>query len=250
MTGTDARLRLLGCFRLSCGGRDVDVTAGGQRVLAFLGLRGRASRTVLAGTLWPDVAEERAQGSLRTALWRLRRAPRPLVDGGHDTLTIADGVLVDAHGLASTALDLVSMPSRGDEVRALLGRLRGGELLPGWDEDWVMFERERLRQLRLHALDTLSARLVEQGCHALALEAALESVRIEPLRESGHRAVVAVHLAEGNAVEAGRHYASYERLVREELGVRPSDRFAVMLRGTSALDSPPTSPDDPPLTVR
>ncbi|MGW2671050.1 AfsR/SARP family transcriptional regulator [Streptomyces sp. NPDC001272] len=87
-----------------------------------------------------------------------------------------------------------------------LGLLFAGDLLPGWDDEWTLFERERLRQLRLHALESLSARLTSSGRHALALDAALTCVSIEPLRESAHRAVVAVHLAEHNAVEAVSQY--------------------------------------------
>ncbi|MFG2937605.1 bacterial transcriptional activator domain-containing protein [Streptomyces sp. NPDC048282] len=61
-----------------------------------------------------------------------------------------------------------------------------------------------------------------RGCHALALEAALSCVAIEPLRESAHCAVVAVHPAEHNVVEAVRHNEAFRRLLREELGLEPS----------------------------
>ena len=37
------------------------------------------------------------------------------------------------------------------------------ELLPGWYDDWVIFERERIRQQLLHALEILSRRLVSRG---------------------------------------------------------------------------------------
>ncbi|MFB7448979.1 BTAD domain-containing putative transcriptional regulator [Streptomyces sp. NPDC056194] len=103
------------------------------------------------------------------------------------------------------------------------------ELLLDWDEDWVGSERERLRQLCLHALDKLAYRLAREGRHALALETALTSVRGEPLREGTHRAVVAVHLVEGNVNEAVRHCRAFRRLLREKLGVPPSTRFPRML---------------------
>ncbi|MBT1090308.1 BTAD domain-containing putative transcriptional regulator [Streptomyces sp. Tu102] len=228
-TLTVPALRLLGRFQLSYGPQAVDVTAAGQRVLAFLGLRSRATRSVVAGTLWPEVTEERAQGSLRTALWRLGRGPGRLVDCRHDTLALAADVHTDVRALTSTALSLVDSSPAADESAAL-GALCGGDLLPGWDEDWVALERERLRQLRLHALDSLAARLLAQGQHALALEAALESVRIEPLRESAHRAVVSVHLAEHNVAEAVRHFEAFRRLLRKELGVQPSAGFAAMVQ--------------------
>ncbi|MEU9450364.1 BTAD domain-containing putative transcriptional regulator [Streptomyces sp. NPDC048277] len=202
----------------------ITVPANEQRLLAYLGLHKRATRSVVAGNLWPDVTEEHAHGSLRTTLWRLRRVPRPVVGTDGDILHLVDGLAVDVDDFTRAALHLTGpAPDPGDPPP--LGVLVGGELLPGWDEEWICFERERLRQLRLHALESLSARLTRRGCHALALEAALTCVAIEPLRESAHCAVVAVHLAENNVVEAIRHYESFRRLLHEEVGLTPSARL-------------------------
>ncbi|MCD0449187.1 SARP family transcriptional regulator [Actinocorallia sp. API 0066] len=220
-------LRLLGPFRLDGVAGARDVAAPGRRVLAFLALHGCAARSVVAGTLWPESTDEHAHGSLRTALWRLHRDAGPLVVGG-ETLALREGLAVDARLLAATALAVVEAAEvRGDEPR--LDLLFAGDLLPGWDDDWVVFERERLRQLRLHALETFSVCLARRGRYSLALNAALTGVRVEPLRESMHRAVVAVHLAEHNTVEAVRHYRAYRRLVRAELGIEPSGEFTGML---------------------
>lgn len=224
-----ARLRLLGHFRLEFGAEPVELCGNAQRLLAFVGLRRRVTRTVLAGTLWPDATEEHARGSLRTTLWKLPHGDQPLIECTRESLVITDALSVDAHTLADIALGVVraraSPVGEADPIRLL----SGGDLLPDWDEEWVLFERERLRQLRLHALDTLAEDLVRQGRAALALEAALASVRIEPLRESAHRAVVSAHLAEGNLIEAVRHYHAFRRLLREELGIEPSLRFAEMI---------------------
>ncbi|MFJ2005152.1 AfsR/SARP family transcriptional regulator [Streptomyces chartreusis] len=218
-TETASRLQLLGRFRLEHDG-PVEVSASARRLLAYLGLYRHATRTVLAGTLWPEVPEERADGSLRTTLWRLHRdwrSPPLVVASGGDTLSLSDTVTVDARALDDGA---------PDTPPALLFQ---GDLLPGWDDDWILFERERLRQLRLHALDALSSRLLAGGSHASALKAALESVRTEPLRESGHRAVVAVHLAEGNTAEAIRAYRAFATLLHTELGLPPSPLFTTLL---------------------
>ena len=114
-----------------------------------------------------------------------------------------------------------------------LAVLVGGDLLPGRDEEWICHVREQLRQLRLHALESLSARLTRLGRCALALEAALTCASIESLRESAQCAVVAVHLAENNVVEGVRHYWSFRRLLHEELGLEPSARFADTLPYTA-----------------
>ena len=223
------RLRLLGQFRLERGTETLELCRNGQRLLAFMGLRGRVSRTILAGTLWPEVTEEHARGSLRTTLWKLPRGEPPLVRCCGDTLVVTPALRVDVDTFTRTAFGVLQGYGAPAHVPPPLGLLTVEDLLPGWDEDWVRVERERLRQLRLHALDALAETLVRQGKPALALEAAWASVRTEPLRESAHRAVVSAHLAEGNVSEAVRHYHAFRSLLNEELGVEPSPRFARML---------------------
>lgn len=223
------QLRLLGQFRLERDAEPVELGHNGQRLLAFVGLRRRVSRTVLAGTLWPEVTEEHARGSLRTTLWKLPRGDQPLIRCSGDSLAPATALHVDVHAFTETALGVVQGCVPSFDARLPPGLLGGEELLPGWDEEWVLLERERLRQLRLHALDSLAEALVREGKPALALEAAWASVRSEPLRESAHRAAVSAHLAEGNLNEAVRQYRSFQRLLREELGVEPSPQFTRML---------------------
>ncbi|MEV8593529.1 BTAD domain-containing putative transcriptional regulator [Streptomyces sp. NPDC052012] len=223
------QLRLLGQFRLELGTETVELCRNGQRLLAFMGLRGRVCRTVLAGTLWPDVTEEHARGSLRTTLWKLPRGEPPLIACCGDSLVVSPALHVDVHFLTRTALEVVEDRGSPCHTRPALEILTGEDLLLGWDEDWVLVERERLRQLRLHALDALAEALIRQGRPALAMEAAWAGVRAEPLRESAHRAVVSAHLAEGNISEAVRHYDAFSQLLNDELGVPPSPQFARML---------------------
>ncbi|MEU1668420.1 BTAD domain-containing putative transcriptional regulator [Streptomyces sparsogenes] len=222
-------LRLLGAFQLASPADGIiGVPPTGQRVLAYLGLHETVTRTALAGLLWPDVTEEHAQGSLRTALWRLQRAGHPVVECRGDVLVLLSGVTVDVHAVSRTALRAVDCPEAfGDQLPLEL--LSFGDLLLGWEEEWVMIERERLRQLRLHALESLSVALADRGRHGLALEAALACVAMAPLRESAHRAVTAVHLAENNVAEAYRQYEAFRRMIHDELGMAPSARFTSML---------------------
>ncbi|MFE6160568.1 BTAD domain-containing putative transcriptional regulator [Streptomyces sp. NPDC056486] len=227
------RLRLLGGFHLSRGeddgGGQVDVSVSGQQLLALLGLRGPATRSVLAGTLWPDVTEERARACLRTAIWRLNTASSAVADPRPGVLALSGRVRLDVQDFTVTARRILTASAEG--TGAACASLMGmGELLPGWYQDWVVFERERLHQLRLHALEALSARLVVREQYAPALEAALECTRIDPLRESAHRAVVTVHLAENNLAEAMRHFKAFRGLLRTELGIEPSEQFRTMVR--------------------
>jgi DNA-binding SARP family transcriptional activator len=109
----------------------------------------------------------------------------------------------------------------------------GSDLLPEWDDDWVLAERERFRQLRLHALEALCQRLLAVGRYGEALNAGLTAVVADPLRESAHQLVIQAHLAEGNRVEALRHYTSYTQLLRDELGIEPSRDLDAMWSATA-----------------
>jgi DNA-binding SARP family transcriptional activator len=105
-----------------------------------------------------------------------------------------------------------------------------GELLPDWYDDWVLLERERYRQLSLHALEALADRLTGLARFGEAADAALAAIAGEPLRESGHRALIRVHLAEGNPSEALREYDRFRQML-DGLGLAPSPRLEELVRG-------------------
>jgi DNA-binding SARP family transcriptional activator len=222
-------LSLLNGCGLVRGDVEVRLPAGEQRLLAFLGIHGPSCRALVAGTLWPSVTEGRALGSLRTAIWRVNRGDAGLVTVSHDRLSLSPAMRVDLHELCERALRLIAGEPDEDAGEFDVHEFAKAELLPGWYEEWLVYERERLRQLQLHALEALSEQLVSRGRYASAVQAALEAVRMEPLRESSHRAVIAVHLAEDNVAEALRHYEHVCDLLRAELRVEPSDRLKALL---------------------
>ena len=210
------------------------VPPGVQRLVARLCLCRRAARTAIAGELWPDVPEPQAHGSLRSALWRVQKTVPGLVQVSGDCLSLADGVRVDVHELVTWAHRVADPGSCLDDLVSADVPLRG-ELLPGWYDDWVLFERERLRQVRMHALEVLAERLAAAGRYGEAVEAAYAAVRAEPLRESAHRTVVRVHLAEGNVAEALRAHDVFRDLLREELGVPPTEQMGRLVQGLTLL---------------
>nr|WP_231929313.1 bacterial transcriptional activator domain-containing protein [Micromonospora inositola] len=226
------RLLLLGGFRLLHGGRAVVAPRGLQRSIALIGLRPGATRAQLAGLLWPEVSEERALSSLRTALWRLRRDPLcPMITAG-DTVCLHPMVDLDVDELTRVAARV----SQGGDPRpaaAVLAAARH-DLLPGWYDDWVLVERERLRQLRLHLLDELARAHLRAGEHGEALQAALEAMAADPLRETPHRLVVETHLAEGNAYEALHAFSGYRDLLLRELQLEPSAAMCALINDVLA----------------
>jgi DNA-binding SARP family transcriptional activator len=230
-----ARIDLLGGFRVVYSERQLEVPPAAQRPLALLALQDRmVSRAYLAEVLWPDVSEVRAAGNLRSALWRLRRAGFHGVRSDGRALALEAWVRVDAHTLVERARALEAAEDAEGGARLEAGTFVG-ELLPEWDDDWVLVERERLRQLCLHALETLALALMARGRYLEATDAALAAVRAEPFRESAHRVLIRVHLAEGNVVEALRQFDRYRDLVRDELGIAPSMQMFRLFAGTGIV---------------
>lgn len=232
------RLALLNHWRLTDGDQVFDMPVRGQRLLALLALRGRQNRARLAGTLWPDADEQRAQASLRATVSAVGRHVPSLLDKDHGHIQLdEDRVLVDVDEFRRRADALLS--GRPTQLPVSLDQpvLRGGELLPGWYDEWVLIERERIHQLRLHVLEALAEKLVERGSYSHALQVAMEAVATDPLRESARRSVITVHLAEGNTVESVREYERFRALLAAELGVEPTEHITGMVRRITTRSS-------------
>ena len=222
-------LNLLGGFALTSARGAVPLPPTAQRVLAFLALGERPlARGYVSGTLWPDRSETRAAASLRTAVWRLQQADAHLINADARRLGIAHHLRVDYRERIADAASLVA----GDpgDAGVLAALCRPGELLPDWYEDWLDLERERFRQIRARALERLADSLADRRRFAEAAEAGLAAVTSDPLRETAHRALIRVFLAEGNAFEAVRQYRLCRALTLRHLGTEPSEETARLVR--------------------
>ena len=218
-------MRLFGGFELRGPDGLVEVTYGVQRLLAYIALQGGSvPRARAASELWPAVPAAQAAANLRSTLWRARRIG-PLVRPGLTVLRLSPEVGVDTDRL----------------VRARRSRDRRGEteewatrfdleLLPEWTDDWVGLERERLRYLELQVLDDEVAELTRHGRLVEALDTTLRAIRLEPLRESSHQALIRIFLESGNRSAALAHYQSFVGLLRAELGLPPDPRTTALVQ--------------------
>jgi DNA-binding SARP family transcriptional activator len=223
-------LCLLGGPYVLQGSRRIPVPEGSKRLLVFIALhQGRVDRRHAAGTLWPTGDDERAAGNLRSSLWRLKGAGIEIVRADKCALWLDPQAQFDLRDIDSWAGRIIDGEAQPEDLRMPRWSADAMELLPGWYDDWVIFERERLRQRLLHALEALSRMLAQGRRYAQAIEVALEAVRVEPLRESAHRTLLEAHLAEGNLVEARRIHCDYWDLVRRELGVEPDPALAELV---------------------
>ncbi len=227
------RLTLIGDFSMAHDGARIAMPPIAQRVVAFLSLRSHpVRRSYVSGTLWPDAPEQRAAACLRSALCRVPTGGGlPLVGASHSHVWLSTAVTVDLRTAMALATDVIDGRYVGSDLvdlaRAVCADFE--DLLIGWYDDWVIFERERFRQLRLHALDRLGEDLLEQGRYFDALHVGLVAASAEPLHESAQRLIVRTHLAEGNVAAAVRAYTTYARQLERELRVSPSQAMAELI---------------------
>jgi DNA-binding SARP family transcriptional activator len=226
-----ATLFLLGGPFVIKNGRRLEIPGGSKRLLVFVTLNGgRVSRRHAAGTLWPCGNDERAAGNLRSSLWRLRAAGIDVLHADKGMLYLDPEVSVDITQLSRWATRVIDGSADDSDLLTLDLNPEALGLLPGWYDEWVIFERERLRQRLLLAMEALVRRLISRRLFSDAVEVAMNAVGVEPLRESGQRVLIEAHLAIGNYVEARRAYIAYDEMLAAELGVSPSVELTEIVR--------------------
>jgi DNA-binding SARP family transcriptional activator len=219
---THCSVGLLGGFSLRHRGVAISVPASAQRVIALLALKPRTlQRVYVASLLWGHASDGRAIACLRTALWRLRQVDAGLVEATSTHVALARPVEVDVHAIAASARRILE-GSWEDSLPA------GGVLLPDWYDEWLTVERERFDQLRLHALESLCARLLENGQYARVVDLGLGAIALDPLRESAYRLVIRAYIAEGNTAAAVRVLDGFKRLLRSRVGIGPSPQMQTL----------------------
>jgi DNA-binding SARP family transcriptional activator len=148
-------------------------------------------------------------------------------------------VKVDLQTWTHQARLLMAQPGSGinGAVPTVVDAL-SAELLPAWSDEWLIFERQRWDQLRLHALEQLAERFASAGMYMDSVEAALAAVAIEPYRESANRVLIRAYIAEGNQASAVAQYHRYQRILTRELGVRPTAQLQRLVHGLTEEQAP------------
>lgn len=226
-------LKLLGYWRLEREHQPVTVAFRQQRLIAALALRGGRRRSYIAGLLWPDRTDAQASGSLRACLWNIAHQLPGLLQPASDPLALAPGIVIDVDELLVRVdrVNRTGLLDVGAPVReGLAGDLQTADLLPGWDEDWLRVDQDRLFRQRLAALEDLANAYLAQGQLSPALDAATAAVALDPLLESVQRTLLRIHLAAGNHGSAIRSYRTYLTTLNRECGVRPSTRITDLIR--------------------
>jgi DNA-binding SARP family transcriptional activator len=207
------RVTVLGPFTLTSHGSAVPLSVDARRLVAYLAVHPRPQdRAALAADLWPGTDPGAAARLLADAEAAVDVPGLLAVDG--PTLSLAADVEVDLADAMGLVRALPEIPVDDTPDVSLLS----ADILPGWTASWIAVERERFRQLRLHAIEERSLRLSTVGRHEEAVTLADSAVRAAPSRESARRALIEAHLAAGNIPAALAQYDDYRELLRSSVG--------------------------------
>lgn len=239
--------RLFGGLSVEIDGRRVPSIPGfkARSLFAYLLLHpGPHPRIRLAGTFWPDVLDASARGSLRVALWTVRRALDAV--GGQDHLAadrLTAGLPADAPRAVDTerfdALLADGDPQSLTEAVALYR----GPLLANLPDEWVLDAQEHYRIRVADACERLGGHAEAAGDLRAAAEWARRALGHDPVRESCHAALMARLAANGRGAEALAAYSRCVALLDAELGVAPTEETQTLARRIRARGTKPSGAD-------
>lgn len=196
-------------------------------------------REALTTLLWPDVPDVQSKRYLRKTVWQLQSALAQLTPPDAPSILHADPDWLQVSTAADAWLDVAQFecayrlaedtageemePTTAARVEAAVELYRG-DLLEGWYQEWVLFERERLERIYLSLLDKLISHCAAHGRYEAGISYGMRALRHDPARERTHRRLMRLHALAGNRSEALHQYAVCVDTLRRELGVAPSER--------------------------
>ncbi|MDD1713438.1 MAG: AAA family ATPase, partial [Methanoregulaceae archaeon] len=222
--------RLFGHLELLQGDTTCQLPASSKArlLLAYLLLHKERTfpRSVLAGLIAPDLPEAQAHHALSQALWHIRRALPGWLESDANQVKVSTLMDLEVDALEFEALAESHLAGRDQPSAALADLKRAvdlyrGDLLEGYYDDWVLLERERLRELYLQVLEKLVAAYKGALQYQQALRIALRLVSAEPLNESAHREVMRLYHYLGQPAEALRQYETCQEILRREFDLEP-----------------------------
>jgi len=241
------RVQLLGRFDIVCGGQATAAlnNRSARELFCYLALHRDhpQRRETLAELFWKDATPAQARKNLRQAIWQIQCILRPLA-GGADTgflevdpewiqlnsseqwqVDVArfESALQRCHGIPGAALDDTCRRHLEEAVD-----LYRGDLLEGWYQDWCVLERERFQNILLDVLEKLVCACATHHESERGLAHARRMLGYDPAREQVYRHLMHLYVIAGNRTQAIREYQRCERMLMQELGIKPSRQTVAM----------------------
>lgn len=189
--------------------------------LACFRQRGHAREEILE-LFWPEAEPEAGRLSLRVALSQLRSQLEP-PDVPEGAVLVADRLLVHLNP-AAVSTDVAAFEEalrsakRIEDPVARTDSLIGaveiyrGDLLPGFYDEWIVAERERLKEAYRNVLHDLVTALTQAGDPGCAMDYALRALADDPWNEAAHTDLMYLYALTGRLAEAQHQFEEMQQL--------------------------------------
>jgi predicted ATPase/DNA-binding SARP family transcriptional activator len=222
------KIYLLGQFKLQWDDKTIELPSRpAQSLMAYLALNAGITqrREKLASLLWPEATEKNARSYLRQSLWRIRKSLQEnslesdeyfLVNEIEITFINQPKIWIDAGLILNRSTSLQS-----DELSKIVNLYRG-ELLPGFYEEWVAMERDRLEAAFHEKMNLLIEKLIQERHWAEVLKWSEDWIRHGQSPEPAYRSLMRAYAGLGNQSMVNSTYQRCVETLKGELGVEPS----------------------------
>ena len=187
-------------------------------------------RQRIAGLFWPESTDAQALTNLRRELHQLRQVLR---DEPSLVVTPADlcwrdteTCRVDLRVFSAEREAALAAAAAGDD-EGVLAHAAGaiaeyrGDLLPGAYEDWLLDARSEVERQCVGLCDLLVETRARGGDLAGAVDVARRRIQLQPLEETGYRALMQLQAELGDRAGAVSTYHHCASVLERELGVVP-----------------------------
>ncbi|QDH21020.1 response regulator [Saccharibacillus brassicae] len=207
-------------------------TAKAQELFAYLLHQGEqwVRRDELIDLLWPDAPIDKSAAYLHTSVYQLRKMlkewnPRLQLEYRQESYRLLRGGASSDAELFERGSEQLPRDAAGrmSGLQRLLAMWRGG-YLEQHDYGWAENRADELKRLRLRLTLELAERERESGSPQEAIRRLSALQGEEPFAEDVCRELMRSCEAAGDKRQAREHYLSLERLLQEELGVRPESQ--------------------------
>ena len=252
------RLTLLGDASIQKGNKPVSglPSRAAEALFIYLACIQRpVTREKLAELLWADRTAAQSLTNLRTILTSLRRELGDHLIVTRETLAFNEEAehWLDMVEFERQLKDLELSGSRNIPANAQTAAklqaaidLYQGDFLEGFYlrdgrgfEEWVILQRERLRQLAFDGFRSLTYYYLESGSHTEGLLSASRWQRLDPYDEDACRSLMRLYMRAGKRTSALQCYQNLKQKLNADLNITPASATAKLFRQFQQIEFPP-----------
>ncbi|KQO18663.1 response regulator [Paenibacillus sp. Leaf72] len=217
-------------------GRVKWISSKSAELFAYLLLnRGqRISRARLVADIFAGMTSVNAEKYLNTTVYQLRKSLEPLAlrdairsENDGYALELADAI-IDFEEFERHAVKFKQVDAATVEDALNVERLYTGELFGSKAYVWAIHETERLAELYTSFVKNVVETLFVLSNTAAASKLLLKLYAQNPLDESVLSLLLRKHAQDGNKKGLTAQYTDYVRLIKKELGIRPSKALLLL----------------------